>query len=126
MEGKMTKIRYKDKLRILHVASELTPIAKAGGLGDVVGAMPKELAREFHMEVRIIIPRYKNIDHKKYPSELIIKDLKIPLADGSWQKISLWKTFIPETIIPVYLIDCPRFFPGDDIYGHKLKDLPDS
>jgi starch synthase len=119
----MNKIKYKDKLKVLHIASELTPIAKAGGLGDVVGALPKELAREFQIENRVIMPKYRSIDTGKFPAELIIKDIKIKMPYGRWQKISVWKTFVPETIVPVYLIDCPAFFPGEGVYDHRIKNL---
>lgn len=114
--------KYKEKLKVLHVASELTPIAKAGGLGDVVGALPKELAREFHIEIKIIIPKYKIVDSKTY--ELIIKDIKIETPNGTKEKISIWKTFVPETIIPVYLIDAQNIFVGDGVYGHKVPGMP--
>ena len=119
----MSKVRFKDRLKVLYVTSELTPIAKAGGLGDVVGQLPKELARKFHIEIRIIMPKYKFLNLDKYPSELIIKDLKIKSFNDEWQRISVWKTFLPETIVPVYLIDCPDYFPGDSIYVHKIGNL---
>ena len=45
-------------MKILFVASEATPLAKTGGLADVVGSLPKELARQGH-DVRIVIPRYR-------------------------------------------------------------------
>ena len=114
----MTKIKYKDRLKVLFVTSELAPIAKAGGLGDVVGQLPKELAREFHIEIRIVMPKYKFIDIKQYPAELIIKDIKFQLSNQKWVKISVWKTFLPETIVPVYLIDAPDIFIGDSVYNH--------
>lgn len=123
----MKKTYYKEKLRVLHVTSELTPIAKAGGLGDVVGSLPKELAREFHIEIRIIMPKYKCIDVKKYPVSLIMKDIKIQMTDcRRYYKVSIWKTFLPETIIPVYLVDAPQFFPGDNVYNHKIHGRNDN
>jgi len=114
----LAKTKYKDRLRVLQIVSELTPIVKAGGLGDVAGCLPKALAREFHLEIRIVLPKYKFIDTGKYPVELIMKDIKLPGIDGDYKKISVWKTFIPETIIPVYLIDCPDQFVGDNPYSH--------
>lgn len=120
----MAKIKYREKLKVLHVATELTPIAKAGGLGDIVGYLPKEMAREFHLEIRIVIPKYKCIDLKKFPTELIIKDLKVPVFAGEHEKVSIWKTFLPETIVPVYLVENNKFFPGDKIYGHETSGYP--
>lgn len=117
--------KYKDRMRVLHITSELTPIAKAGGLGDIVGSLPKDMAEEFHLEVRIIMPKYKCIDLKKYPAELIIQDLKISFF-GTKEKISVWKTFVPDTIIPIYLIESNKFFPGDGVYGHRPVGFPGS
>ena len=119
----MPKAKYKEKLKILHIASELTPIAKAGGLGDVVGSLPKELAREFHVEIRIIMPFYKVIDLKKYQIGLIIDGLKVRGPENKFYKISVWKTLVPDTIIPVYLIECPKLFIGDEnnVYFQPLK-----
>src|SRR3989344_377014 len=47
-------------LRVLFAASELTPLAKVGGLGDVIGSLPQALAQK-GVSVKIIIPKYEGI-----------------------------------------------------------------
>jgi starch synthase len=47
----------KSPLRIAHIASEMTPIVKVGGLGDVVAALAREQARRGHA-VTVAIPAY--------------------------------------------------------------------
>ena len=47
--------------KILFVASEVAPFAKSGGLGDVIGSLPKELI-ELGYDVSVIMPRYKQIE----------------------------------------------------------------
>ena len=44
--------------KILHVASEATPFASAGGLGDVIGSLPKALKAHYgeDSDIRVIIP----------------------------------------------------------------------
>src|SRR5439155_24257369 len=50
-------------MRILMLASEAVPLAKTGGLADVAGTLPVELARLGH-EVHLAVPRYAGIDPK--------------------------------------------------------------
>ncbi|HUK81127.1 MAG TPA: glycogen synthase [Verrucomicrobiae bacterium] len=47
-------------MKILFAASEMTPFAKTGGLGDVVGALPIELAELGH-EVICCVPYYRSV-----------------------------------------------------------------
>lgn len=117
----MAQIKYKDRLKILFVTSELTPLAKAGGLGDVAGSLPKVLAKDYHMEIRIILPKHKCIDDKKFPSEQIIHNLKVRLPNYKFRKINVFKTFLPETVVPIYLIDMPDLFVGDSVYNHRVQ-----
>lgn len=49
------------KLKILMAASEVAPFARTGGLGDVLGSLPKALAKLGH-EVKVFLPRYRAID----------------------------------------------------------------
>ncbi|HVP06611.1 MAG TPA: glycogen synthase GlgA [Candidatus Acidoferrum sp.] len=48
------------KLKIVMVASEAAPFARTGGLGDVLGSLPKALAKLGH-EVKVFLPRYRTI-----------------------------------------------------------------
>ena len=50
---------------ILFVASEALPFVKTGGLADVVGALPKSLAKRGH-DVRVVVPLYSKIIEKHY------------------------------------------------------------
>ena len=50
---------------VLFIASEMTPFVKTGGLGDVVGALPKSLAKA-GVDVKVIIPLYSCIDYQKF------------------------------------------------------------
>ena len=49
-------------MHIIHIASELAPIAKVGGLGDVLYGLCKELVREGHT-VHILLPKYDTINY---------------------------------------------------------------
>jgi starch synthase len=107
------------KLKILFSAAELAPIAKAGGLGDVIGALPKNLIK-LGCQIKIILPFYGFIDKKKYPIKKI-GVIKIATGNGG-ERASLWQTFIPKTKIPVILIG-HKIFSGQSIYGSERIQL---
>ena len=50
-------------MKILFVAAEGAPFAKTGGLGDVIGALPKSLVKN-NNEVSVILPYYDVVDAK--------------------------------------------------------------
>jgi starch synthase len=62
---KPRKTNAEPGLKILMVASECTPFAKTGGLGDVVAGLAKALRRMGH-DARVVIPLYSFIDRAKY------------------------------------------------------------
>ena len=84
-------------MRILFVASECVPFAKAGGLGDVVGALPKALAARGH-DVRILLPKYGFIpghDMTRLPAPL-----GVPMGGGeAW--CAVWQSHLPGSDVPV-------------------------
>lgn len=125
----MNKKKFKNKIKILHITTELTPLAKAGGLGDIVGYLPKATAEIYPSDIRIIMAKYKTIDLSKYNAELIINDIKVKMPDDKkWVKISVWKTCLPNTYIPIYLIDCPKNIYPDGVVlediGKTYDDIP--
>ena len=48
-------------MRILMISSEASPLAKTGGLGDILGSLP-EFLNQIGLDVRLMIPAYKSID----------------------------------------------------------------
>ncbi len=102
-------------MRILFVAAEAGPIAKVGGMGDVVGALPKVLRQMGH-DVRIFMPYYGFLpDKMKVPSE--------PIWNGyaMFQDFNVFETVLPGTDVPLYLFGHPSFA-GRSIYGGEDED----
>ena len=54
------EITIEKKKSVLFVASESNPFAGTGGLADVIGSLPKALAKEKEYDVRVIMPLYKD------------------------------------------------------------------
>ncbi len=107
-------------MNICFVTSELTPLAKVGGLADVSAALPRALAERGH-DVRVILPRYRDLKLAAPPRTL-----------GEFQPIEL--QFGPlrlafrlqQAEFPgcqsdrrpgLYLIDCPQMYDRPGVYG---------
>ena len=100
---------------IWFVGAEMSPLVKAGGLGDVMGSLPKFLLRA-GINVRVVIPYYKNIIPKNlldiretYPAGMVNFG-EIPFDFGI-------KTGFAMGDIPVVLIDQNHFFNREEVYG---------
>jgi starch synthase len=97
---------------VLFVASECAHFVKAGGLGDVIAALPAALRALGH-DVRIVIPRYDVI-----PAEGLERHsapLGVPLGGGdAWTGVL--ETRLPGTDVPVYLLDHEHFFGRGYLY----------
>jgi starch synthase len=107
-------------MKILMAASEVEPYSKTGGLADVLGALPPELARAGH-QVGVVTPLYRSVQ----------------LSDPTVLPGGLSLTLGPDThtvrVLTVnsrgvkhYFIDYPPYFDRDEIYGTPLGDYPDN
>lgn len=110
----------KKDLRIAILAAEASPFAKAGGLGDVTGSLPQALGR-LGIETKTFLPKYRFIKPEEWQLERLIHEMKITLPRGTRVRVSVWRGFFPGTLSPVYFLDLPRFFTGEDIYDHNVR-----
>ena len=102
-------------MEIIHVSAECYPVAKAGGLGDVVGAIPKYLNDAGHI-AKVVMPMYRT----KF------------LQNNEWEVVHKGTTnmgdyFFDYTVIKeatnklgfdLYLIDIYGLLDRDKIYGY--------
>ncbi len=103
-------------LKILMAAAELTPLAKAGGLGDVCAALGAYLHNVGH-DVRILLPFYSSIDTRDlavYPVDFL-QDMRISLGRHSFN-CAIYATEVPKTGLPVYLLRCPALYYRAGVY----------
>jgi len=104
------------KLKVALVSSEAVPYAKAGGLGDVIGALPKVL--EAHdCEVMLFIPKYSAIpeDAHKIKINWRVDDISIPVGEKNFE-VHLYQTTLPGTNTKVNLVYCAHAFDNRWIY----------
>ncbi|MDP2695819.1 MAG: glycogen/starch synthase [bacterium] len=99
-------------MKILFVASELTPLAKVGGLGDVIGSLPKALNKT-GLKLAVIMPKYAAIDNKKWRLKKILEFVE------SGEKLTVYKTTIPKSLVPVYLVENKKYISRGPIYFQK-------
>ena len=85
-------------MKVLFVSPEVVPIARAGGLGDVVGALPIAL-QSLGIDVRILCPNYKN--SKICPAKKMGNNFKIKLGNKT-HLFKFLKTSLGQSKIPVY------------------------
>ena len=76
-------------MRVLMVTSEVTPFAQTGGLGEVLSALPVELA-SLGVEIDVLMPKYRGINAEKFDITKLDITLEITLnakkiTAGLWQ-----------------------------------------
>jgi starch synthase len=95
------------------VAAEAVPFAKAGGLGDVMGALPRAL-ETLGVRPTIALPRYRGIDLHEFGFE------PVPGHD-------VHHALLTDSRVDVFLIGNDQYFDRDGIYFdvETGKDYPD-
>ena len=117
-----------DQLKVLFLASEVAPFALAGGLGDVTGALPKAF-KALNQEIRMMIPKYKFINERKYVLREVIRLRDIPVTlNGRTEIANVKSAFLPNSKVQVYLIEVGDFFSRTGIYidPKTKKPYPDN
>ena len=110
-------------MRILHVASELYPLLKTGGLADVVGALP--LAQQHTgTDARVLVPGFPTIRSGLQHVRLVAE---IGPRFGA-EQVRLHLGELPGSGLPVYMIDAPQLFdrPGNPYSGPDKREYEDN
>lgn len=100
-------------MKILFVAAEGAPFAKTGGLGDVIGALPKSLVKSGH-DVRVILPYYDVVDGK-FGGEM--EDLFYFFTNVGWRHQYVGVKRAYRDGVTFYFVDNRDYFFRGKVYG---------
>jgi starch synthase len=110
------------KLAICLLASEVAPLSKTGGLGDVAGALTKYLHADGH-DARLFTPLYSSIERAALAPKPVAGLTSIPLAIGAHRyTFSVLEARLPGTEAPVYLVDCPVLYARATLYTADVDE----
>ncbi|MSP60778.1 MAG: glycogen synthase [Myxococcales bacterium] len=98
-------------VKILHVASEVAPFAKTGGLADVASALPRHLRRAGH-DVRVFLPLYDTIDAGAANLTPLLDGIEIRLGAHRYQA----KIVVAGSEPHVHFVHCPALYARGAIY----------
>lgn len=115
-------------MRVLHLAAECAPIAKVGGLGDVIGALPKVLPNE-GVEAAVVMPSYGSRSERPLAGHDALRpEPPRRVHAGSF---SLGGRKLPYEILrtdalgfPLYLVNEPEHFGGPGVYVDARTNTP--
>jgi starch synthase len=102
-------------MEIMHVSAECYPVAKAGGLGDVVGALPKYQNSSGHI-AKVVMPMYRTkfllaneweVVHKGYAN-----------LGSWWFNYTIIKEKTNKLGFDLYLVDIYGLLDREQIYGY--------
>jgi starch synthase len=111
-------------MHVVFVASEAVPFAKTGGLGDVGGALPRAIEREGHVAT-VFLPCYRQVHSAGLPLSSTGVTLRIPVGPQMVEG-SVLESVLPGSGVKIYLIDQPRYFDRDGLYGSDGADYEDN
>ncbi len=106
-------------MKILHVASEMYPLLKTGGLADVVGALPFA-QQQLGEDARVLLPAYPEITNQLVDTDVVERFNtfagEVTLRYGNFHGVG------------IYLIDAPHLFArkGNPYYDSNYQDYSDN
>jgi hypothetical protein len=114
-------------MRIVHLSAEVAPFAKTGGLGDVVGALPKAQAELGH-EVVVVMPLYREVRRALSKlgivPEWVTEPMRIHLGFRAYE-IGFLQAKLPGSSVPVYFIGSDMHFDRPHLYARPSAGADD-
>jgi len=103
-------------MEILHVSAECYPVAKAGGLGDVVGALPKYQNQLGHI-AKVVMPMYRT--KFLYDNQWEVVHKAGASLGNTWFEYTIIKEKTNKLAFDLYLVDINGLLDREKIYGYE-------
>lgn len=108
-------------MKVVHLASEVAPFSKTGGLADVTGSLPPALA-EAGLDVTVISPWYRDLEQAAADARTVAR-LRVSIP-GHETRFELRE--LRDQGVNWWFIVQPELFDRDGIYGPPGADFPDN
>lgn len=110
-----------DPMHIIHVTAEMAPIAKVGGLGDVVTGLARACLERGHM-VEVMLPFYECIPGDQVTELSATAETFYSFHKGDWVPVHLYRGKV-SGITVLFIQPENHFFKGPRIYGGSYDEL---
>ena len=113
--GKLPKIKVSKKKKIVFLGSEAAPFIATGGLADVLGSLPKALAKNKNLDVSVILPLYSSINKDFRPEFKFLTNFNVSVG---WRLQYAGIFYYEYQGVKFYFIDNEFYFKREgNIYG---------
>jgi starch synthase len=110
-------------LHVAMVSPEITPFAKTGGLGDVLGSLPPALEK-LGLRLSLVMPAYRSILKGNFHLEHKETRFSVPVSNRI-EKGTVLRGWLSNTI-PVYFVRSDKYFDREGLYATRDGDYPDN
>ncbi|NOY30797.1 MAG: glycogen synthase GlgA [Planctomycetes bacterium] len=111
-------------MNVLFATAEAVPFCKTGGLGDVCGSLPRELAKQGHQPT-VILPAFRQVFESGAEIEPTGVTFQVPIGQKRVEGQFL-RGRLPDSKVPVYFVDQPEYFDRPQLYGEEGEDYRDN
>ncbi|RLS72686.1 MAG: glycogen synthase GlgA [Planctomycetota bacterium] len=116
-------------MHIVMASSEAIPFAKTGGLADVAGTLPIELAKRGH-QCSVFLPAYRVSKHflREQAGSQFDESVASLVVDLAGYPVHAWihRVRLQNSPVDFYLVDQPMFYDRQGLYGDSRGEFGDN
>lgn len=113
--AKLPEIKVVERKKIIYLGSEAAPFIATGGLADVLGSLPKSIAKNGNFDVSVILPLYGSISPEYRNNFKFLTNFNVSVG---WRLQYCGVFFYEYMGVKFYFIDNEYYFKREgNIYG---------